>query len=157
MSERHHPRPHRCTSRSATPPSSGCGATSPTSRTRSASAWNPAPSTPTPVSPYVALVERLPGYPDHDVALLWVEPHGWTAAVETQSSEDLILVRYLGGITIIPPPPWVAGFVKALREDDHRIGLLDAVSIRTAAGFAEMDAVVRERTSARASRVRQPT
>ncbi|GLY42925.1 hypothetical protein Amsp01_089480 [Amycolatopsis sp. NBRC 101858] len=96
----------------------------------------------TPVSAYVALDERLPGYPDHDVALLWDETHGWAAALETHSGEDLIVVRYLGGATITPSPARVTRFIGALREDDNRIGLLDAPSIRTAAGLAELDAIL---------------
>ncbi len=71
-----------------------------------------------PVSAYVALDERLPSHPGRDVALLWDEIHGWAAAVETHSGEDLIILRYLGGKTIAPPPAQVARFVTALREDD---------------------------------------
>ncbi|WP_410626939.1 DUF6292 family protein [Amycolatopsis sp. cmx-8-4] len=78
-----------------------------------------------PVSAYIALDEHLPGYPGRDVALLWDEIHGWAAAIETHSGEDLITVRYLGGPTIVPLPEDVARFVVALREDDHRIGCLD--------------------------------
>uniref|UniRef100_UPI0035E4303C DUF6292 family protein n=1 Tax=Amycolatopsis pithecellobii TaxID=664692 RepID=UPI0035E4303C len=47
-----------------------------------------------PVSAYVALDGRLPHYPDRDVALLWDERHGWAAAIETHSGEDLIVLRY---------------------------------------------------------------
>ncbi|WP_370964378.1 DUF6292 family protein [Amycolatopsis sp. cg9] len=96
-----------------------------------------------PVSAYVALDERLPGYPGRDVALLWDEVHGWAAAVETHSGEDLIVLRYLGGPTIVPPPGDVARFVRALHEDDHRVGRLDPPAIRAAAGLAELDAALR--------------
>lgn len=34
-----------------------------------------------PANAYVALDERLPGFPDHDVALLWDERSGWSAAI----------------------------------------------------------------------------
>jgi hypothetical protein len=72
----------------------------------------------TPVSAYVALDERLPGYPGHDVALLWDEVHGWSAAIETPE-DGLTVLRHLGGPVIDPPPQHVARFVAALREDDH--------------------------------------
>ncbi|TDV48753.1 DUF6292 family protein [Actinophytocola oryzae] len=96
-----------------------------------------------PVSAYVALDEHLPGYPDRDVALLWDEVHGWSAAVETHSAEDLIVIRYLGGTTIAPPPARVARFVAALRDDDHRVGTLDPPTVRTAGSLADLDTVLR--------------
>ncbi|WP_414941900.1 DUF6292 family protein [Amycolatopsis sp. cmx-11-51] len=77
-----------------------------------------------PVSAYVALDERLPRHPGRDVALLWDEMHGWAAAIETHSGEDLIVLRYLGGTTATPPPARVAHFVSALRADDDRVGQL---------------------------------
>ncbi|WP_409490367.1 DUF6292 family protein [Amycolatopsis sp. cmx-11-12] len=77
-----------------------------------------------PVSAYVALDERLPRHPGRDVALLWDEVHGWAAAIETHSGEDLIVLRYLGGETATPPPARVARFVTALRENDDRAGQL---------------------------------
>ncbi|GAA1959615.1 DUF6292 family protein [Amycolatopsis minnesotensis] len=98
-----------------------------------------------PVSAYVALDERLPGYPDRDVALLWDEARGWAAAVETHSGEDLIVLRYLGGRTIVPAPREIARFVTALHEDDHRIGRLDPPAIRPAAGLTDLDAALRRR------------
>ncbi|SFH30058.1 DUF6292 family protein [Amycolatopsis regifaucium] len=99
-----------------------------------------------PVSAYVALDERLPGHPDRDVALLWDEIHGWAAAIETHSGEDLIVLRYLGGKTVVPPPAQVSKFVKALREDDHRLGQLTPPSLRTASGLADLRAVLGRRT-----------
>jgi hypothetical protein len=101
----------------------------------------------TPVSAYVALDEHLPGYPGRDVALLWDEVHGWAAAVETHSGEDLIVVRYLGGPTIAPAPGTVARFVTALREDDHHVGRLDPPALRTATGLAALDAALRDRST----------
>jgi hypothetical protein len=101
----------------------------------------------TPVSAYVALDEHLPGYPGRDVALLWDEVHGWAAAVETHSGEDLIVVRYLGGPTVTPAPGKVARFVTALREDDHRVGRLDPPALRTATGLAGLDAALRDRST----------
>jgi hypothetical protein len=101
----------------------------------------------TPVSAYVALDEQLPGYPGRDVALLWDEVHGWAAAIETHSGEDLIVVRYLGGPSITPEPERVARFVTALREDDHRVGRIDPPTLRTADGPAELDAALRDRST----------
>ncbi|OXM54977.1 DUF6292 family protein [Amycolatopsis alba] len=70
-----------------------------------------------PVSAYVALDGEFRAHPGRDTALLWNEIHGWAAAIETHSGEDLIVVRYLGGNTIAPPAVQVAHFVKALREN----------------------------------------
>ncbi|MGX7827967.1 DUF6292 family protein [Actinokineospora sp. 24-640] len=67
-----------------------------------------------PLSAYLALDHRLPGHPDRDTALLWDERHGWSAAVETHSGEDLIVVAYLGPDPV-PHPDTVARFVTALR------------------------------------------
>ncbi|UKD58705.1 MULTISPECIES: DUF6292 family protein [Amycolatopsis] len=68
-----------------------------------------------PVSAYVALDGHLPGCPGRDVALLWDEVHGWSTAVETHSGEDLIVLRYFGGATVVPPPAQLLRFVTALR------------------------------------------
>ncbi|HVV08001.1 DUF6292 family protein [Amycolatopsis sp.] len=73
----------------------------------------------TPVSAYLALDIRLPRHPDRDVALLWDERHGWAIAIETHSSEDLIVLAYLGGPTITPAPGKVARFVDTVRSDDR--------------------------------------
>ncbi|MFL6127032.1 DUF6292 family protein [Actinophytocola sp.] len=99
----------------------------------------------TPVSAYIALDERLPAYPDRDVALLWDEVHGWSAAIETHSGEDLIVIRYLGGTTIAPPPTQITRFLAALRDDDHRVGRLDPPTIRTAGTLADLDTLLRAR------------
>ncbi len=95
-----------------------------------------------PVSAYVALDEQLPGHPGRDVALLWDEIHGWSVAIETHSGEDLIVLRYLGGQTVVPPPARVARFVAALREDDHRVGQLTPPSLREATGLADLELVL---------------
>jgi hypothetical protein len=68
-----------------------------------------------PASAYVALDATLPGYPDRDLALLWDERHGWSAAVETHSGEDLIVLGYLGGTTVMPPPGTVERFLERLQ------------------------------------------
>jgi hypothetical protein len=65
---------------------------------------------------YVALDCRLPEYPDRDVALLWDEKTGWTAAVETGCGEDFIVVSALTG-DVVPEPTEVARFVAALNAD----------------------------------------
>ncbi|WP_260418219.1 DUF6292 family protein [Actinophytocola algeriensis] len=44
---------------------------------------------------YIALDARLSRFPDRDVALLWDEEPGWSAALETHSGEDLLAVAYL--------------------------------------------------------------
>lgn len=98
-----------------------------------------------PVSAYVALDTRLPHYPDRDVALLWDEERGWSAAVETHSGEDLIVLRYLGGTTVIPSPRRVARFVTALRQDDHTVGRPDPVPLRAAGDAAELAALLATR------------
>ncbi|WP_414940326.1 DUF6292 family protein [Amycolatopsis sp. cmx-11-51] len=58
---------------------------------------------------YIALDRRLPGHPAQDVALTWDERYGWSLALETHSSEDLITVAY-HGIEILPSPAAVAAF-----------------------------------------------
>jgi hypothetical protein len=67
---------------------------------------------------YVALDGRLPGYPDHDLALVWDEEHGWAAALETRSGDDMIVLCYLGW-DVLPRPEVVVEFVTALRADDY--------------------------------------
>ncbi|EOD64783.1 DUF6292 family protein [Amycolatopsis vancoresmycina] len=96
-----------------------------------------------PISAYVALDTRLPHYPDRDVALLWDEVRGWAAAIETHSGEDLIVLRYLGGPAVAPPPDRVARFVEALHEDDHTVGRPDPVPLRTAGDAGELAALLR--------------
>jgi hypothetical protein len=90
-----------------------------------------------PVSAYLALDTRLEHYPDRDVALLWDERHGWAAAIETHSGEDLIILRYLGG-TLIPPPSTVARFVAALVDDDHSIGMPNPPGLRAAGDLDDL-------------------
>jgi hypothetical protein len=94
-----------------------------------------------PVSAYVALDERLPGYPDHDVALLWDEVHGWSAAIETPSA-GLTVIRHLGGTTVVPPPRQVARFVTALRADDHRVGHLEPMTLRRPTDLDDLEIVL---------------
>jgi hypothetical protein len=79
----------------------------------------------TPASAYLALDGRVPGYPGRDLALLWDERHGWSAAVETHSGEDLVIVSYVDPKHgLVPSPRLLARFVTALRAGDH-IGRVD--------------------------------
>jgi len=71
-----------------------------------------------PASAYIALDGRLRRFPDRDVALLWEETEGWSAAVETHSGEDLLVVAYLGQ-DVLSPPETVAAWVREL-FDPHR-------------------------------------
>ena len=66
-----------------------------------------------PAGAYLALDGRLPGYPDRDVALLWDEENGWSAAVETHSGED-VLVQARFGPDVVPPPEAVARWVRGV-------------------------------------------
>ena len=85
-----------------------------------------------PRSAYIALDWRLDRFPDRDLALLWDERHGWSVAIETHSSEDLIVLSYLGGDTVAPSPRTVARFVAAIRAGDHSAGRPDPPAIREA-------------------------
>jgi Family of unknown function (DUF6292) len=67
-----------------------------------------------PASAYIALDQRVPRYPDRDLALLWDERHGWSAAVETHSGEDLVVLTYRGGDPL-PTPSEVVRFVAAVQ------------------------------------------
>jgi len=68
-----------------------------------------------PVSVSLAVDGHLPRYPDRDVALLWDEDTGWSAAVETGSGEDLIVVADMGP-EIWPAPARVAAWAARLLE-----------------------------------------
>ncbi len=73
-----------------------------------------------PASAYIALDERLAAHPDRDVALLWDERHGWSAALEDPYSSDLLVVAYFGR-TVLPPPAevaaWTADLFRVLPRD----------------------------------------
>lgn len=71
-----------------------------------------------PATAYIALEERLPSFPDRDLALLWEDTQGWAAAIETHSGEDVIVVAYLGG-EAVPAPKEVVAFLRALLADEH--------------------------------------
>lgn len=59
---------------------------------------------------YLALSDRLVGFPERDVALLWDEKHGWALALETHGGADLIVLGYLG-LSVLPAPQVVARYV----------------------------------------------
>lgn len=108
-----------------------------------------------PVSAYVALDTRHPAYPDRDLALLWDERHGWAAAIETHSGEDLIVLSYLAGNTVTPPPRAVARFVDALRADDHSIGRLHPPHLRSAGRLDDLATLLHRSVAPRSTPVRQ--
>lgn len=66
-----------------------------------------------PFSAYIALDGRLSRFPEHDVALLWDEHRGWSAALETHSGADLLVVAYLGH-DVLPMPEVVAAWARTL-------------------------------------------
>jgi hypothetical protein len=76
-----------------------------------------------PASAYIALDERLAAYPDRDVALLWDERHGWSAALEDHHSSDLVVVAYFGR-SVLPPPAdvaaWITGLVRVPQDDSRQ-------------------------------------
>jgi hypothetical protein len=75
-----------------------------------------------PASVYVALDAKLSGFPDRDLALLWDERLGWSAAVEAHAGKDLIVVTYRGGELLPDEPRDVVGFVRALVADRWTAG-----------------------------------
>lgn len=64
-----------------------------------------------PVCAYIAVDQRLPTFPQRDVALLWDERHGWALAIETHGGSDLIVLGYLAG-GLLPSPFDVAAYLK---------------------------------------------
>ncbi|MFC4852082.1 DUF6292 family protein [Actinophytocola glycyrrhizae] len=89
-----------------------------------------------PVSAYLAVDGRLPGHPDRDVALLWDEHRGWSAAVETDSGEELVTVTHLGQ-DLLPAPETVAAWARDLLHPDRGPGHavpLDVLPVKVGAG-----------------------
>lgn len=70
-----------------------------------------------PVNAYVALDGQLPDFPDHDVALLWDEQSGWSAAIESTSGSNLVVVARLEQDRLPPPPIVVRWVVSLFRQD----------------------------------------
>jgi len=66
-----------------------------------------------PVSAYLPLDDRVPAFPERDLALIWTPTHGWYAAIETASGEELVVVSYAGD-EVLPSPAEVAAYVRAL-------------------------------------------
>jgi uncharacterized protein DUF6292 len=79
---------------------------------------------------YIAIDGRLPGYPNHDLALTWDEENGWAAALETRCGDDMIVLSYLGG-DVLPAPHAVADFIAELRADEYP-GQPDPPALRAA-------------------------
>lgn len=73
-----------------------------------------------PASAYIALDQRVQRYPERDLALLWDERHGWSAAVETHSGGDLVVLTYRGGDPL-PTPGEMVEFVAGVRAG-HPVG-----------------------------------
>jgi hypothetical protein len=72
--------------------------------------------TTTPASAYLALDGTTPAFPDRELALLWDERRGWSAAVETHSGEDLLVLADLDAAHGARPAPRVlVDFVSRLR------------------------------------------
>ena len=69
-------------------------------------------------SAYIALDGRLPGYPNHDLALIWDEENGWAAALENRFGDDIVVLSYLG-VDVLAEPEAVADFVAELRADRY--------------------------------------
>ncbi|MFL6122623.1 DUF6292 family protein [Actinophytocola sp.] len=59
---------------------------------------------------YLALDQRSPSRPDHDLMLVWDERLGWYIAAETTPTEAPAVLAYLNGDTV-PSPTAVAQFV----------------------------------------------
>lgn len=70
-----------------------------------------------PVSAYLPVDGRVPGFPDVDVALCWQEGRGWAAGVEPHSAEELVLITQLRG-DVLPDPERVARFLREVRGGD---------------------------------------
>jgi hypothetical protein len=66
-----------------------------------------------PAWAYLALDWQVAG---HDVALVWDELDGWTAATETGVGCDLAIVAHLDGESA-PPPETVAQFVATVKAE----------------------------------------
>jgi hypothetical protein len=87
-------------------------------------------------SAYVALDGRLSHYPDRDVALLWEETRGWSAAIETHSGEELFVVAHCGQ-DVLPPPETVAAWVRELFRPDRDVAPVGHLDERPAPATAD--------------------
>lgn len=88
----------------------------------------------TPAAAYIALDWRLARFPDHDLALVWDEVHGWAAAIEAETATAL---TYLGG-AVLPEPRAVVRFLAAVRADDPDAGTVEAPVLREAGNHEQL-------------------
>lgn len=95
----------------------------------------------TPAAAYIALDWRLARFPDHDLALVWDEVHGWAAAIEDATGDAVTVLAYLGG-EVLPEPRAVVKFLAALRADDPGAGTLEAPVLREAGDHERLLAMV---------------
>jgi hypothetical protein len=66
-----------------------------------------------PSTAYVAVRERAPDYPEHDVMLLWDERLGWLVALENNPAEQPVTLARVDG-DVVPEPALVARTVRAV-------------------------------------------
>ena len=71
---------------------------------------------------YIGLSERWSGSSDHDLMLVWSERRGWYVAAETSPSEPPMVLGYIGGTDLVPPPVTVARFVSDVLAGRHQPG-----------------------------------
>ncbi|NBH12277.1 DUF6292 family protein [Amycolatopsis sp. SID8362] len=91
----------------------------------------------TPAAAYIALDWRLGRFPDHDLALVWDERHGWAAAVEGANGNPATVLVHLGG-EVVPEPRAVVRFLAAVRADDPGAGSLEAPELRAAGDHEQL-------------------
>ncbi|MEU5258915.1 DUF6292 family protein [Amycolatopsis sp. NPDC021455] len=95
----------------------------------------------TPAAAYIALDWRLTRFPEHDLALVWDEVHGWAAAIEDATGATVL--AYLGG-DVFPDPRAVVRFLAAVRADDPDAGELEAPILREAGDHEQLLALLPE-------------
>ncbi|WNV87524.1 DUF6292 family protein [Umezawaea sp. Da 62-37] len=80
-----------------------------------------------PARAYLAVDGWVEDFPDRDVALLWNDEDGWSAAVETHGGEDLRVIAWMGGEPTPPPravAKWAATFLNdAQKHHDVRFAV----------------------------------
>jgi hypothetical protein len=91
-----------------------------------------------PSSGYVALDRALADRPDHELALVWDEVHGWSAVVEPASGDTAEVLAYLGGGEVVPPPRAVGRFVEVLRSAGAPAGPIRPPVFRTAGDHEDL-------------------
>ncbi|MEU8637248.1 DUF6292 family protein [Amycolatopsis sp. NPDC048633] len=89
----------------------------------------------TPAAAYIALDWRLTRFPEHDLALVWDEAHGWAAAIEDVSGATAL--AHLGG-EVLPAPRAVVRFLAAVRAGDPDAGALEAPALREPGDHEEL-------------------